>query len=47
MIENFRLKSASAKITRKNIEDNEMYQVMLVMNVKYPELVQYFRDRES
>lgn len=47
MLENLRLKSKSATISRKTLEDNEMYQVMLVMNSKYPELIQFFRDNNT
>ncbi|TNV82024.1 hypothetical protein FGO68_gene6596 [Halteria grandinella] len=47
MLENLRLKSKAATISHKTLEDNEMYQVMLVMNSKYPELIQFFRDNTT
>lgn len=47
MLENLRLKSPNTKTNTNSLEDNEMYQVMLLMNNKYPELIQFFRDNPS
>lgn len=47
MLENLRLQSSSHKKPSKTLEDNEMYQVMQVMDAKYPELIQFFRDNPT